>query len=128
MRRWIWGFLLALVMPGCQRSFDEQLAEEARAFTEKHCPQRLDAYTMLDSTVYDLRSRTYKSYLTLGHETPSTLQDNLPLVKRTLIQELQNNPNWNAAREKDVRFEYIYRMERDGAQFSVLLTPEDYGA
>ena len=128
MIRVVYGCLLALAMCGCQRSFDEQLAEEARAYTEKHCPQRLDDYTMLDSTVYDLQNRTYKNYLTLGRETPPTLLDNLPLVRQSLIRDLQDNPNWNSARERGVRFEYIYRMERDGSRFSVLLGPEDYGA
>lgn len=126
--KWTGGGVLGmlLLVAGCQQSFDERLADEARAFTLKHCPQQLDDYTTLDSVKYDLATRTYRNYLTLDAAVPATLWDNLPLVKATLVHDLQNNAKWNLARKKGVTFEYVYRGGRLG-DFSVRITPEDYG-
>ena len=34
-------------------SFDERCAREAREYTEKQCPRRMDQYTLMDSLTYD---------------------------------------------------------------------------
>ena len=46
-------------------SFDERCAREAREYTEKQCPRRMDQYTLMDSLTYDDHSRTLNYYYTL---------------------------------------------------------------
>lgn len=127
--KWMLGTILILALAtGCQQNFDDRLAKEAREYTQKHCPRQLDAYTTLDSTAYNTKTRTYRNYLTLNAQTPAALLDNLQLVKQTLIRDLQNDANWNAARKKEINFEYIYRMEAGGQAFTIRLVPQDYNA
>ena len=55
-----------LGLAACQHeSFDERCGREAREYTEKQCPRRMDDYTMMDSLTFDRASRTLTYYYTM---------------------------------------------------------------
>ena len=64
-----------LLLVGCYENFDERCLREAKEHTQKHCPQQIDEGILLDSTTYDIDTRTYHYWYTLHDEldTPEAL-------------------------------------------------------
>lgn len=118
---------LVFILAACGSNFDERLEHEARQYTEKHCPQRLDDITTLDSVVYEIGVRTYTRYLTVPGEAAATVRQNGEAVKAALLTELKNDAAWKTCKDEGINFKYIYRTSGSSEViYTTTLTRSDY--
>lgn len=119
--------LLPLLVCSCQEDFDTRLQRESAEYTRKHCPQKLDAYTTLDSVVYVPVSKTYTRYLSLATNTPTDLFKHSATVRDMLLRELKGDAGWKRCKDEHIHFSYIYHWAKDGSTaYSVTFSPNDY--
>ena len=92
-------------------SFDERCAREAREYTEKQCPRRMDQYTLMDSLTYDDHSRTLNYYYTLegvlDNDTVMNAQS-CESLKDLLRKNVVNSVDLKSYKEKGISFSYYY--------------------
>lgn len=126
--------LLCAVLGGTtschHESFDERCAREAREYTEKQCPRRMDAYTMMDSLTYDMTSHTLNYYYTtegmLDSDSVMTSEFH-DALERLLHEHILNSVDLKIYKEKGINFGYHYYSKSTGKErYQVLFTPEDY--
>ena len=127
---WLLPALWGLVATSCQESFEERCAREAREYTEKQCPRRMDPYTMMDSLTYDKASRTLYYYYTLegllDNDTVMTTQT-YDALEDLLRKNVVNSVDLKTYKEKGINFAYCYYSKASGkVRFQVRFTPEDY--
>ena len=122
----LWGLMAA-----CQENFDERCAREAREYTEKQCPRRMDICTIMDSLTYDEATHTLNYYYTLEGEldTDSMMnKENCGKIEDLLRKNIINSVELKTYKENGINFSYCYHSKTTGkARLQVRFTPEDYG-
>lgn len=96
--------------------FDERCAREAREYTLKQCPRRMDQATVLDSMVYDIPSRTLCYYYTMENvlDDKNVLTDELrSTFKEQLRKAIAGSIDLKKHKERGVAFEYRYYSQKD---------------
>ena len=128
MKRFLPLILLSVwLCHGCGNDFDTRLQREAAEYTRKHCPQKLDGFTTLDSVAYSPERRTYTRYLSLSPQTPPTLFEKDETVRNLLLQELKADVVWTRCKDEGIRFAYVYHWQHSGkVAYSLVFTSEDY--
>ena len=108
-------FLLAvcLILTGCYESFDERCLREAKEHTEKFCPQQVEAGVILDSTTYDMGTRTFKYWYSLHDQldTPEahmTMKEVRGQFRTELLRSLINSVKLKKCKEEGINFVYTY--------------------
>ena len=125
-------YLLILVCVGllsaCQESLEDRCAREAREYTEKNCPVRLDNTTTLDSMTFERDTHTLHYYYRL-----TGVADRDDILQETnavdaLRKELKNTTTLRVYKENKYRFAYTYRSEKDPQKIllDVVFTEKDY--
>lgn len=108
---------VVLSLASCRsENFDERSAREAREYTQKQCPRRLDHATVLDSMVYDIPSRTLHYCYTLEHEldNDSVLTPEIrSLFREQLLKALNGSIDLKHHKEYGVAFEYRYYSRKN---------------
>jgi hypothetical protein len=124
--------LLLLAFVSCQENFDKRLQREAKEYSAQHCPQQVQEETVLDSTTYDIPTRTFTRWFTLSGslDTPQAqeiMQKQQSTLQQALLKELQDDPKWKYCMEKEIIFAYKYRSKESGnIVFQTTLMPKDY--
>lgn len=119
--------VVIILFSSCQEPFDQRLQREARDFTERHCPQELERGTQLDSTTYDIVSRTYILWYSVALEKAAALEENAPLLHELLLKELRSDVNHQSLKDKKVNFRYIYRLMGSGRTiYETTINPREY--
>lgn len=127
MKRILYSLLL-LAFTGCGNSFDDRMKVETKEYTERHCPQRLDGYTVLDSAVYDIPSRTYCRYFSVSPEATPALSAHFTALRSGLLDELKNDTQLKECKDEGIIFSYLYRNADTGLEiWHVTFGPDDYG-
>lgn len=128
MKRFLPLILLSVSLcHGCGDDFDTRLQREATEYTRKHCPQKLDGFTTLDSVAYSPAQRTYTRYLSLSPQTPASIFERPETVRNMLLQELKADVGWKRCKDEGIRFAYVYHWQQDGkVAYSLVFTSEDY--
>ncbi len=121
-----------LGLAACQHeSFDERCGREAREYTEKQCPRRMDDYTMMDSLTFDRASRTLTYYYTMEGmlDTDSMATPEFgEALETTLRKHIVNSVDLRSYKKEGLNFCYQYNSKSTGkVRYKVLFTPEDYG-
>lgn len=130
--RWTIFLMVIIGLLGCQENFDMRLERETSDFTRKHCPQRKDGYTTLDSMTYQSADRTIVFWYSLDNLENSGLSDRELVKQETvlrdyLIQGLRADTKWRHCMDKNINFKYVYNAtDRSSPLISILLTKEDY--
>lgn len=115
MKKGIFLLVFSLVFSACAfEDFDKRSEREAREFTEKQCPRKVDKFTTLDSMIYDIPTRTLEYHYTLSGDldndtifTPGIWAD----FKNILREELKNSVELKRYKEHKVNFSYCYYSE-----------------
>lgn len=128
----LYPLLLLLACVSCQENFDKRLQRESKEYSAQHCPQQVQKETMLDSTTYDISTRTFTRWFTLSGslDTPQAqeiMQHQQSTLQQALLKELQDDPKWKYCMEKEIFFAYKYRSKKTGnIIFQTTLAPKDY--
>lgn len=121
-----------LLLASCYENFDERCVREAKEHTQKFCPQRVDTGIILDSTTYDIKTRTYHYWYSLhDHLDTPEAHETLPQVRgqfRTeLLRSIINSVVLKKCKEEGITFVYTYRSSSTGKQvMQEKITQEDY--
>ena len=122
--------VIALFASCTQDKFDINCQKEARGFTERQCPRKVDEITTIDSMVYHIDTRTLTYYYTLDSTLNLKEMDNciaLGLFHDLLHENLKNNISLKKHKEHKVNFEYIYYLQgKDSVVVHEVFTEKDY--
>ena len=125
------AMFLVLAATSCKRTrIDEQIAREAVEFTKKQCPMVTDTCTRLDSTVYDISTRTYYYNHTLfGLLDDDGLYDEKfrDAFHDEILQKIRSSIPLRTQKSLGIVFVYRYYSQRDGHLImDYRFTKEDY--
>ena len=120
-----------LIITSCHRSGrDEQIAREAREFTEKQCPKMVDEGLRMDSTTFDSRTRAYTyNYTALDNlDNPAIYTDQLKTqFRERLLSELRNSIGMKTYKEAGITIIYRYVSATTGnTLLEYQFTKEEY--
>ena len=105
--------LAAATLTSCGQSFDERFAQEVARENKVHCPQRLDAQTMLDSVAYSPATRTYTRFCSLPTASFDVVIQNAATVDQSLLSDLRSDTSWNTCKEEGITFRYVYKDQQN---------------
>ncbi len=132
MKQTLLFIAVVLLAASCRENFDARYAREAREYTQKYCPIQKEEHNTLDSTVYDIPTRTYYHYYTLSGpwaaaQSIENLQGQSEILRGHLIEELNNSIEWKGHKENGITFAYVYRSAASGEPvLNIRLTAKDY--
>lgn len=111
--------IFLLLFCSCQEKRADRFEREAREYTEKHCPQRLeDGLTVLDSMVFvkDGGAGTLQLYysLYLTDEERKQVMDKLGDLGDYNLRIVRNSVLFAKHKEAGVSFTYIYHDANKG--------------
>lgn len=134
MKRQIIGLLVCFAVmmcsTSCQESLPERCQREAKEYTEKNCPVKVENNVILDSMTFDRKTLTINYFYTLENELDDetmigTQADNLHTL---MLNALKNATNIKLYKENGYNFHYIYLSRKDNRKklLDILLKKEDY--
>lgn len=110
--KFIIGFLLLAVATACQESLEERCAREAATYTKKNCPMQIDAYTVMDSMMFDATTHTIIYAYTLSGPLDDTAFIYKQMPKERLLQEVKNSTHLKLYKEAGYNFRYTYHSAK----------------
>ena len=126
--------ITALTITSCHESFDERCQREAKEYTEKNCPREVEPGNYLDSTTYNIDTKTYHYWYTLSGrlDTPEAMQQmsaQKANIKNTLKESLINSVDLKSCKDKGIDFVYTYYSKSKGVKvLEIRFTKDDYSA
>ena len=125
----IYGTILAaLTLSACQKSIEEQAAREARLYTQKNCPAKLDEGLVIDSMTFDMTTHTFAYHYTLSGVLDNDTVVSSEVVREALLESLRNTTSMRAYKDRGYQFRYVYRSATnpDKVLHNLLFTKDDY--
>lgn len=117
----------------CQEKKPDYFEREAREYTEKHCPEQMDAFTRLDSLVFEKGTNgevgTLHSYytLSLSEEIRKEVMNKLGELGDMNLKIIRNSVILAKHKEAGATFHYIYHDEETGEKIAeYTFAPKDY--
>ncbi len=122
--------IAATLLVACHESLEERAAREAAEYTRKSCPQLLNTYTRLDSTTFDIPSRTFNYYLTLmgDADNPDMASAKEGELHDGLAEGLRFDTSQKRFKDAGFSYHYIARSEKEKGKvlFQTTITQEEY--
>ncbi len=127
--------IIAYVLIGslysCQfENFDKRCMREAKEYTEKQCPRRMDAYTIMDSMIYSSAERTLHYYYTIEGELDNEKMEEADVreeLNGLLLNHIINAVELKTYKEHKISFCYHYHSQSSGSEsLKFLFGPEQY--
>ena len=122
--------LAILTLTACQETLEERCEREARDFTEKKCPFRVDRSTVMDSMTFDRASLT----LTYSYTLNGLLDDSAVVVRNNprelLLGELKNATSLRLYKEAGYNFRYTFLSAANSGKviYDITFRPNDYAS
>ena len=128
MKKLFYIVLSALLLTACQESFEDRCAREAKEFTLKKCPARINTTTTIDSMTFDKQTLTVCYYYTLSGNADNAMAIKQANPRETLLNEVKNSVALKGAREHGYNIRYIYYSEANKGLvlFEATFNPDDY--
>lgn len=119
---------VAALAAACQESLEDRCAREARQYTEKKCPARIDATTTVDSFVFERATHTIHYYYTLSGAADNKEAIEAASPREKLLQAVRNSTTDMDYKEAGYNFTYTYHSQADPSLtlFEATFTPKDY--
>ena len=118
------------LMVACHENLEERAAREAAEYTRKNCPQLLNMNTRLDSTTFDIASRTFTNYLTLlaDADNPEIVEANQSTLHDALAEELRFDTSQKKYKDAGFAYKYVARSEKGNGKviYQTTITSEEY--
>ena len=117
-----------ILLVGCRESLEDRCAREAKEYTEKNCPSKIDKNVILDSMAFERDTHTLHYYYTLtGFADRDSVMEEIDAVG-ALREDLKNSTTLRVYKENKYRFAYTYHSEKDPQKvlMEVAFTDKDY--
>ena len=125
----IWTFVMFLtLLAACQESLEDKCEREAKDYTRRNCPMKMDNNSILDSLVFDRSTHTIHYYYTLtGFADQDSILEKVNAVE-VLRNEVKNSTALRIYKENKFRVAYTYRSQKDPKKIrmEVVFTEKDY--
>ena len=120
--------LMVLMLSACQESLEDRCMREAREYTKKNCPVKLDDNTTLDSLTFERDSHTLHYYYKLTGVADQAGLLNGTEVTKALKEELKNTTSMKVYKDIKYKFAYTFCSEKDPKKvlYEATLTEKDY--
>jgi hypothetical protein len=115
-------------MASCQESLEDRCAREAKQYTAKNCPVRMDKNIIMDSLTFEKATHTLHYYYRLtGLADKDGALDSID-AKSLLKNELKNSTSMKTYKDNGYNFAYTYHSEKDPKKvvFEAIFTEKDY--
>ncbi len=121
-------FCLSLLASLCAcTGFDDRMKAETKAYTSRHCPQKMDEVTTKDSLTYDTETRTYWRHCSIAPEYVEIISRKSGDVRNALLMELMNDASLKECKDENINFGYTYcAADTKKEILRLVLTPKDY--
>ena len=124
---WILAAFCTLLV-GCRESLEDRCAREAKEYTVKKCPYKMDDNITMDSMTFERDTHTLHYYYTLtGFADRDSVMEEVDAVG-ALKEDLRNSTTLRVYKENKYRFAYTYHSEKDPKKIrlEVVFTDKDY--
>ena len=122
--------LAAWSASSCTERFEDRCRREAREYTEKQCPRRLDDFVTIDSMTYVEQPQGFAYCYSLNDEesaTDSIPQEIIDQFVEQMRQRVRNDLTMKSYKEKGFTFTYRYFSHATGVVlFEASFGPKDY--
>ena len=118
----------ALFLTACQESLEDRCAREAKEFTRKNCPSKIDKNINIDSLTFERETHTLHYYYTLtGNADREGVMEEINGLD-ILKENLKNSTAMKVYKENHYNFTYTYHSEKYPKKvlLEVTLTDKDY--
>ena len=118
----------ALFLTACQESLEDRCAREAKEFTRKNCPSKIEKNINIDSLIFERETHTLHYYYTLtGNADREGVMEEINGLD-ILKENLKNSTAMKVYKENHYNFTYTYHSEKDPKKvlLEVTLTDKDY--
>lgn len=128
MKKIILFAILALIFGACQESLEDKCAREAKAYTAKNCPAKMEENIIMDSLTFERETHTLHYYYRMTGVADKEGALDTALAKRLLKETLKNTTAMKVYKDNSYNFSYTYRSEKDPSKvlFDLTLTEKDY--
>ena len=119
---------LVLFTTSCQESLEDRCAREAKEYTAKNCPAKMDQNIIMDSLTFEKQTHTLHYYYRLtGVADREGSLDSID-AKKLLKDMLKNTTSMKTYKDNGYSFAYTYHSEKDPKKvlFETTFTEEDY--
>ena len=116
------------LLVGCRESLEDRCAREAKEYTEKKCPYKMDDNITMDSMTFERDTHNLHYYYTLtGFADRDSVMEEVDAVG-ALKEDLRNSTTLRVYKENKYRFAYTYHSEKDPKKIrlEVVFTDKDY--
>ena len=120
--------LFAIIFAACQESLEDRCAREAKEYTRKNCPSKIEKNIIIDSLTFDRETHTLHYYYTLtGVADREDINEKIN-GRQVVMDVLKNSTAMKVYKENHYNFTYTYRSEKDPSKIliEVTLTDKDY--
>lgn len=120
--------VICVFLTGCRESLEDRCAREAKEYTMKNCPAKMDNNITMDSMTFERDTHTLHYYYTLtGFADRDGVMEEIDAVG-ALKQDLKNSTALRVYKENKYRFAYTYRSAKDpkNIKLEVVFTDKDY--
>lgn len=130
--RILFFFVILAAITSCQENFDNRCQREAKEYTQRFCPQKMDKYITLDSTTYDKKSKTYCYWYSITKNTytesiRTQMKSQEADFRSKLLLMLINSVQLKSYKDNGINFEYVYKFSDEQSPFiRILFTRNDY--
>ena len=119
---------LALFLASCQESLEDRCARDAKTYTAKNCPAKMEENIILDSLTFERATHTLHYYYRMTGIADKENALDTAAAAQILRDGLKNTTAMKVYKDNGYNFTYTYRSEKDPKKtiFEVALTKKDY--
>ena len=119
---------LALLFTACQESLEDRCAREAKAYTAKNCPAKMEENIVIDSLTFERATHTLHYYYRMTGIADKEDALDTVAAKKILKDGLKNTTSMKIYKDNDYNFAYTYHSSKDPKKvlFEVTFTKNDY--
>ena len=119
---------LALLFAACQESLEDRCAREAKAYTAKNCPAKMEENIILDSLTFEKATHTLHYYYRLTGIADKEGAFDSTGARKALQDGLKNTTAMKTYKDNGYNFTYTYFSSKDPKKvlFEATFTKKDY--
>ena len=119
---------LALLFAACQESLEDRCAREAKAYTAKNCPAKMEENIILDSLTFEKATHTLHYYYRLTGIADKEGALDSTGARKALQDGLKNTTAMKTYKDNEYNFTYTYFSSKDPKKglFEATFTKKDY--
>ena len=119
---------LALLFAACQESLEDRCAREAKAYTAKNCPAKMEENIILDSLTFEKATHTLHYYYRLTGIADKEGALDSTGARKALQDGLKNTTAMKTYKDNGYNFTYTYFSSKDPTKvlFEATFTKKDY--